>query len=240
MGDRAFSPSDRKLIIGSLLEACDAKDGAADGMIFNPLACDFDPRSLACKGDKNDACLTRQQAEALQRGFAGPRDSAGRQVYPGFFFDTGIAANQPGSIPGLLLAGSSPVGPPNFATEMDVDKAADEAATAVSAVGDSNRWTLLNSFTAGGGKLIFYHGVSDPWFSAKDTIDYYERLTRDNGGAASVQEWSRLFLVPGMGHCAGGAATLDRFDRLTARGHTATAPSEVLLEACRRPSRSAC
>jgi feruloyl esterase len=44
----------------------------------------------------------------------------------------------------------------------------------------------------------------------------YERMTRANGGASAVSGWSRLFLVPGMGHCGGGPATLDRFDMLGA------------------------
>ena len=66
-----------------------------------------------------------------------------------------------------------------------------------------------------GGKLIFFHGMSDPWFSANDTFDYYTRLGAANGGAEQVQPWSRLFLSPGMGHCAGGQS-LDSFDLLTA------------------------
>jgi feruloyl esterase len=62
---------------------------------------------------------------------------------------------------------------------------------------------------------LFYHGVSDPWFSALDTVQYYDRLAAANGGADRTGDWSRLFLVPGMGHCRGGAA-LDVFDALTA------------------------
>jgi hypothetical protein len=58
--------------------------------------------------------------------------------------------------------------------------------------------------------------VSDPWFSAKDTIDYYDRLGAANGGVSKVREWSRVFLSPGMGHCQGGAGALDSFDMLSA------------------------
>jgi hypothetical protein len=54
----------------------------------------------------------------------------------------------------------------------------------------------LNSFSSHGGKLIFYHGVSDPWFSAKDTIDYYQRMMAANGRESKVKDWSRLFLAP--------------------------------------------
>jgi feruloyl esterase len=56
--------------------------------------------------------------------------------------------------------------------------------------------------------------VVPSWFSALDTIDYYERMTKANGGSAQVMAWSRLFLAPDMGHCGGGEAALDSFDLL--------------------------
>ena len=99
---------------------------------------------------------------------------------------------------------------------MDIDKASIAADTAQADVGNTFKWTNLSTFSGHGGKLIFYHGMSDPWFSALDTMTYYENLVRDNGGADRVVDWSRLFLVPGMGHCGGGAQTLDRFDMLDA------------------------
>jgi hypothetical protein len=58
--------------------------------------------------------------------------------------------------------------------------------------------------------------MSDPWFSPLDTVGYYEKMSKENGGMSKVMDWSRLFLVPGMGHCAGGTVTVDSFDMLTA------------------------
>jgi Tannase and feruloyl esterase len=210
---QALSDSDKKAVIDGILNQCDASDGAKDGIVFNT-KCTFDPKLLVCKGAKADGCLSKEQAAAIEKGFAGPKDSKGRQVYPGFPFDTGIAATQ--GIPGLLQGGLNPVGPAFSATEMDVDRRAEAALEPNAMLTMTSGWTNLNTFSSRGGKLLFYHGVSDPWFSANDTIDYYERLTAANGGASQVMNWSRLYLAPGMGHCAGGAATLDSFDLLGA------------------------
>jgi feruloyl esterase len=210
VSSRALSDGDKKLVIDSLLKACDARDGAADGMIFDPAGCPFDPMDLACKGPKRNSCLTPEQATALKEGFAGPKTSKGVPVYTGFWFDTGITETQ--RIPGLLNPGPSPVGPPTYTTEMDIDQEAMMASTPIAAMGDTAHWTQLNSFSGHGGKLIFFHGVSDPWFSAQDTVRYYEQLAADNGGAEAVSQWSRLFLVPGMGHCRDGSAALDQFN----------------------------
>jgi len=212
---QAFSDIDKRTVIDGFLNACDAGDGVKDGMVFDAKACRFDPKTLVCSGAKADGCLSMAQATALEKAFAGPKDSKGRQVYPGFLFDTGIAATQ--GIPGLLHGGLNPVGPPFSATSMDVDAKAEAAASDPGGIlTATSSWTTLNTFSNHGGKLLFFHGISDPWFSALDTIDYYERMTKANGGPEKVRTWSRLYLAPGMGHCGGGEAALDRFDLLTA------------------------
>ncbi len=208
-----FSPADRKLIVNSVLQACDAKDGLKDGMIFNQRGCDFDPAALVCSGAKNDTCITRAQADALKTAFAGPKSSHGDQIYPGFPFDAGIADQ--GGIPGLLGGPVIPVQTGADFTHFDADReAARVDANQTTLLGDST-WTNLTTFAGHGGKLLFYHGLSDPWFSPLETLRYYEKMASEtsNGSAAS---WSRLYFVPGMGHCQGGSATLDQFDMLSA------------------------
>ena len=210
---RAFSDKQKQLIVNTLLKTCDANDGVSDGMIFDSPGCRFDPAVLTCKAQQNDSCLSQAQVQALHKAFAGPKDSLGRQVYPGFLYDTGIDAQ--GFIPGLLAGGTSPVDAAGgVAMQQDIDAEAAAASEQLAAFGDST-WTNLNSFSGHGGKLIFYHGNSDPWFSALDTIGYYEKMSAANGGMDQVSNWSRAFLVPGMGHCSGGQA-LDHFDMLTA------------------------
>jgi feruloyl esterase len=207
-----LSDADRKLIVDSLLDRCDAKDGLRDGMIFNTRACDFDPAALVCQGPKTDKCLTAAQANALKKAFAGPKNLHGDEIYPGVPWDVGMGDHK--GLPGLLYGPFIPV--PTAAGKADFDlqkEAARIGANANELLGDST-WTNLSTFAAHG-KLIFYHGLSDPWFSPWDTLEYYERMGRDTG-VNPVQSWSRLYLVPGMGHCGGGSAALDHFDMLTA------------------------
>ena len=207
----ALSDADRKRLIDGVLEACDSLDGNRDGLVFAPQKCAFDPGTLACSGDKRDGCLSSGQVQAVRAVMQGPRTAAGRQVYPGYYYDTGIANTR--GLPGVL---AGPVIPEGRAvgTTFDVDAATADAMDARAMVGDSSAWTNLSTFRGHGGKLIFMHGVSDPWFSAQESVRYYESLARDNA-EVPLREWSRLFLVPGMGHCGGGTRTLDRFDMLT-------------------------
>src|SRR5450755_2833111 len=55
--DKFLTDSDRTLFMDALMKQCDAKDGVADGMISDPLGCDFDPMILACKPGQNDSCI---------------------------------------------------------------------------------------------------------------------------------------------------------------------------------------
>lgn len=210
-----FSPGDRALIGKALLDQCDALDGIGDGVIHNLKACSFDAARLQCRSDKAEGCLSAAQARAIKYGFEGPRDRSGEMVYPGFPYDTGIIETGP-SIPGFLPTGQpGPFGPPNRALTLDVDKAAWAVRRdAGQILTDTDLWTNLSTFLGRGSKIIFYHGVSDPWFSAWDTLDYWARAAKDN--AAAWPTSSRLYLVAGMGHCGGGSNSFDSFDLLGA------------------------
>ena len=223
-----FSDSDKKVVVTGLLNACDMNDGLKDGMIFNTRSCKFDPMTLVCAGAKTEGCLTSQQAGAIKKAFVGPRNLRGDLVYPPSAYDAGM------TLPGVLRG-------PTLQLEIDVDGTmAEVLADAMNALTDTTS-TYLNSFSAHGGKLLFYHGMSDTGFSPLDTIDYYEKMSKANGGRNQVENWSRLFLVPGMGHCRGGAAALDEFDLLTAVVdwvEKGTAPASVIATGKALPGRS--
>jgi feruloyl esterase len=233
--DKFLTDGERRLFMDALLERCDAKDGIADGMISDPLGCDFDPGVLACKPGQTNACIAREKISAIKKAFAGPKNAYGNQVYPGFLYDAGIAMK--GGVPGLLALGTNGLfGPYATATEFDVDQAALHASDPLVEPASTN----LYSFSLNGGKLIFFHGDSDPWFSSLDTLGYYKSLAGTNGGAEKVTEWSRLLLVPGMAHCGGGPA-LDHFDMLTEVVNwveKGTAPEFVITTGAAFPGRN--
>src|SRR5262249_4004338 len=79
----ALTEAQKQAVIDGIIAACDASDGLADRMIFNVNACRFDPKTLVCEGGASGRCLSPQQAAALEKAFGGPKDSKGRQVYPG-------------------------------------------------------------------------------------------------------------------------------------------------------------
>jgi tannase/feruloyl esterase len=235
---KVFSESDIKLIVNGILQACDANDGLKDGMVFNTRACKFDPDVLTCKASKNDSCLTSQQTAAIKKAFAGPHNSKGDLVYPMNAYDAGIA--------NLLPSPKPPANPPAAGAaaaplSIDVDQRLFALlGDPLEAVTDTT-WTNLTTFSGHGGKLLFYHGMSDQAFSAMDTLDYYQRMAKANGGMDKVQNWSRMFLVPGMYHCRGGEFALDTFDLLTAAVNwveKGTAPDSVVATGKAFPGRS--
>jgi hypothetical protein len=212
-----FSDGDKKLLSDAIMKTCDEKDGLKDGMIFNPQACHFDPAVLQCKGAKAESCLTSQQVGALQKAFAGPQDSHGHPVYASFPWDTGYLQGAGGPF-GSFLPSAGPnilanVVPPS---DVDVDKLVAGVEGNENQTLTDTTWTNLSTFFGRGGKLVFYHGTSDPVFSPFDTLAYYEKMADANGGPDQVMSSSRFFFVPGMNHCQGGPATLDKFDLLGA------------------------
>ncbi len=211
-----LTETERQLVIESLLARCDELDGAPDSLLFNPQACDFDPRQIACgAGDFGNICLPPAKAEAIYMAMQGPTDSRGVQVYPGFQYDPGI--DDGFGLPGILNSTNNPPEGPGSTgvLEFDVDTAVIEASRQHLVMGESTS-VMMSSFADGGGKQIFYHGAADPWFSVNETIRYYNEMAEFNGGLEVVSNWSRMFPVPGMAHCAGGEQTLDSFDMLSA------------------------
>ena len=101
----------------------------------------------------------------------------------------------------------------------------------------------LEAFKQRGGKLIMYHGFADPFVTPMSSIAYYNRVTgemhpgrhkgNDGTNAAGQKrtvDFARLFMVPGMWHCAGGPgpSSFDVFTPLTQWVEQGVAPDRII------------
>jgi feruloyl esterase len=208
-----------------VLEACDTIDGVKDGVIEDPRRCRFDPEVLKCKDADGPDCLTAPQVDALRKIYDGPKNPrTGEQIFPGATPGTeaapgGWAVWITGTGPGRsfqFMFGNTFYAHVVFSDlkwdyhklNFDSDvKLADEKSRSVLNSDNPD----LRAFRDRGGKLIQYHGWGDAGIPPLSSINYYEQATaflaRNRGGrgkATAVSDFYRLFMVPGMGHCAGG------------------------------------
>ncbi len=88
-GDKSFSDLKKVDILRqAVLDKCDAKDGIKDGIIDDPLRCDFNPdvdlASKLCPANKNaPGCFTQMQLQTIKKLYAGPYDSKGNHILKG-------------------------------------------------------------------------------------------------------------------------------------------------------------
>jgi feruloyl esterase len=209
------------IVTAAVVAACDASDGVTDGVVDDPRACRFDPAVLQCSGDRTD-CVTAAQVAALRRMYQGATNRrTGAQVYPGWPVSSEALTVSPQGNPQsgwhMYWGNTEPTRAAFWRHWVFADPQWDwwsfdfdrHLALADERVGHMIDHVNpdLSAFKARGGKAIVYHGWQDPVVSALDTIDYYERVRTRQGSQQEVDRFFRLFLVPGMGHCAGGTGT---------------------------------
>jgi feruloyl esterase len=204
----SFLPAPKlALLNNAVIKACDTLDGVKDGLLSDPRKCKFDPATLLCRAGDNETCLTAPQVEAVKKAYAPAQTKSGVLIYPGY---------APGSEAGwTMLTGASPDPAPvalgtyryvlhedpnwdwrNFDLDRDVAEV-DKKAGHLNAIEPN-----LQAFKARGGKLLMYHGWNDVAISPLNSINYYSSVLAKMG--SGQDNWLRLFMVPGMGHCRGG------------------------------------
>ncbi len=237
-----FTLAERQTVATKVLEKCDALDGAQDGLIQSTARCQrvFDlKRDVAtCTGNRDGTCLTTEQKEVVATLFRGVRNSAGRQLYASFPFDAGITGTDwagwkfVASVtnrdpPAMAFIFQTPPADKAvlqdtraFAMGFNVDRDAGKIFATAAPYNEASMSfmtppepTRLSALKRSGGKLMVYHGTSDPIFSSNDTAAWYDGLRKSSGGDASG--FARYFEIPGMNHCSRGPAT-DQFDMLSA------------------------
>jgi feruloyl esterase len=186
-------------------------------------------------GEESDACLTPAQVGAARKIYAASVNPRTREeIFPGV-------------VPGSELTWSALAGGPqpfSIAVDfykyfvfgnpdwdwktMDFDKDI--------AVGEAKVGPVLNAvdpdlraFKARGGKLIMYHGWNDQLISPLHSVNYYTSVAK-RMGAHATDDFLRLFMAPGMQHCAGGVGpnTFDAIGALERWVEQGGKPSQIV------------
>lgn len=233
-----------ELLSRATLTACDKTDGLEDGLITDPRDCRFDPSVLACgPGASPGSCLTSGQLAVAKQVYDGVRSRSGEVVAHGFppgheggatgwrQWISGTEAPVARGIGRLAYVGKSlPAGyglmdfnfrflsldtddPDYDWRTFDAERDLPRMRTMTEILSPSD--PDLRPFMKRGGKLLLYHGWSDPGISALGTLAYYDAVVKVVGGPAVADRFLRTYFVPGMHHCGGGPGP-NQFDMLTA------------------------
>jgi feruloyl esterase len=227
------------LVAEKVMAKCDAIDGLKDGLIDDPRKCHFDPALdvPSCPaGSDAPTCLTRAQADAIAKVYSGPQ-SNGKTYFPGYMPGSEAVVPGPNGAAGAstwmnLIVAAQPTAkaadfnlaentmkylvnkPPKpdydyktFDFDKDVHMLDDWSKQADAKNPD------LSKFKKHGGKLLMTYGWADPILQPLMGVRYYEEAVTKNG--PDTENFFRLFMVPGMSHCAGGIGP-DRHDPVTA------------------------
>src|SRR5207244_9443904 len=182
--DGIIPPGKYPMIHEAVLNACDALDGVKDGVIENPMQCKFDYSQLLCKSGDAANCLTKGQVESAKAMTSSLKDpKTGKVLFEPHLMpraERGWRTNggaQP-LAPALTAMKNIVFKDPNWDyhklnVSTDVDRA-DKSDDRVMYSGDPN----LKPFFDHGGKLLMYHGWSDPQVSPMLSTTYYNRVLK--------------------------------------------------------------
>lgn len=199
------------------VEACDGLDGVKDGVIGDPDRCHFDPKGLVGTSAGECGAFTEADAEVIRKIWDGPRREDGSFLWYGQTRGADIRA--------LAATRGTPLKPVVFAFTTDwlkyfITENPQYDLSGITPDAFQRFWDQsleeygivigtdnpdLTAFRDRGGKALIWHGEADQLITPEGTINYYKRVQQQMGGAKETSQFARLFLAPGVAHCAGGA-----------------------------------
>lgn len=240
-GDNILPAATLTVVHNAVLAACDGLDGVTDDVIDDPRRCRFDPAVLRCDGVATSSCLTPAQVDAVKKIYDGPRNPrTGEQIFPGL--PRGSESFGPTAAAGWRSYTTEPSEPRRldfwryfvfndpkwdwhaFDWDRDIGLARERTRDLNATNAD------LGAYKTSGGKLLMYLGWNDTIHGSQQALDYYEDVTRRSGGPEATMVFARLFMVPGMGHCAPGPgpSSFDALAALDAWVERGIAPEQII------------
>ncbi|KAF7365752.1 Carboxylic ester hydrolase [Mycena venus] len=203
-----ITPELWSVVSAEILRQCDALDGVKDGIITEPDECNFRPEAIQCTANQTTGCLTPVQVEAVKNIYSPLFGLDGQLIYPRY--SPGAEADPLAS---LIFGGNiwSPVADwERYAvlnvTEHDFTNFSLQDVELLRQVNPGGIATFdgnLSAFRDRGGKFLTYHGRRDPLISSTNSKRVYDLISRTLS-LPLLDDFYRLFLIPGMGHCFGG------------------------------------
>lgn len=222
-----LSPAKLKFAEEKVMEACDALDGANDDMIWDHRQCKFDFNTLECKNGDQPDCLTKPEItsiENLLRDTAMPISNMSSWSFIGHvpppWDPTPSVENMPKTSSALVILTTWARTYLNQPDRDVVQNPLTEAELAeMERVSKEIGFNAANGpdltpFEQGGGKALFWVGVSDPCCSNVANENYIRDVIETMGSAERVAKFATLYQIPGMAHCGGGTGPADGPDRL--------------------------
>ena len=193
------------LVTRAVLEACDGVDGVTDGFLNDPRACTFDVARLQCTSTESDSCLTAAQVATMKSAYAPVKLPNGELVFPGKELGSETTWGMVGGAADALSVSGLQIAYADTAWDVKSFDLARDLAITLKNVGYATNAIDpdLRAFKARGGKLLLYHGWNDGLISPGNTVNYVDAVHKAMG--KGQDDWLRLFMLPGVGHCQGGA-----------------------------------
>ncbi len=204
----------------SVLGRCGAQAGVDEGIVTDPLACDWRPEMIKCASAASASpdCLTERQVDAVKR-LMSPVVNSKREVIYAYPYLPGTETQwrtfnyDPVKGDQFLRFMADATPRKNFDLfKFDFDRDPATLARARS-IYDATSYDL-RALKARGGKILMWHGWADGNIMASSSIGYYEGVMKVMGGRQKTEDFFRLFLIPGAHHCGGGPG-FNEFDALT-------------------------
>ncbi|HTH81650.1 MAG TPA: tannase/feruloyl esterase family alpha/beta hydrolase [Mucilaginibacter sp.] len=209
--DSLFTKDEISAITKTIVTAFAEKSGgnASDNFLTDPRLVNFDPATFFKQHGLN---LNDKQVAALKRIYGGPKNlRTGEQIYTSAPYGSEVSnlgfnnqQNDKNLPNGVFYQLYWLWGRDYDYTKFDFDKDQAKLDSVLAPLVNANN-ADMNPFKKAGDKLIMFTGTADPAVPFQDAVNYYDRVVEKQGGLKETQSFFRYFLVPGMGHCGGGA-----------------------------------
>jgi len=207
--DMAITPEKAKMVNDAVMARCDTLH---EGFLNNPRQCTFKFSTLLCKGAESDQCLTPAELKAVEMFYGGIKNSKGEVIFAGQVIGNPLpplrASEDINVIDTVRIWAFE--NPKYDWRGFDLDRDMPIIDRAIGFVDATD--PDLAKFKAHGGKLLLYAGWADTLITPINTVEYYDSVVKKMG-STGAGDLTRLFMVPGMGHCRGGDGP-DTFDTI--------------------------